>query len=540
MRQEHGKVHDAGAGRGRRLNWEGLEKNIKYKGLVCAWQKSRAFGTKLGCRVQDLHSSTRSVALSAVLKVHGGPPRLVPRFLREEHSMTDYTAPAGRVLAIDDEADVLDAYETILAKQDIRVTKAETLDDGMRMAISRPFDVCLLDRNIGYELGTEAIPELKSQAPGLRIIMATAHRDTDAAMEALRLGVDDYLVKPFSPDQLRISVARQIEARRLASKLAVLEHEVKSVSPIKDEISSKAPAMQQALAMAKQVAKTGANVLILGESGTGKNVLARAIHAWSPRREGNCVTVNCPSLNAELLENELFGHRKGAYTGAQDSSEGRVAQADGGTLFLDEIGDFPLALQPKLLRFIQDKAYERVGDAQTRQADVRLVTATNRDLARMVEAGEFRQDLFYRLNVVAITLPPLRERRDDIVELASGFLQRFALEYGCPARRFSDAAKSALRDYHWPGNVRELQNLVERAVILCAEDCLDRSHLLLGETDAATAASTAVGDDISLEQLERQHIERILARAETLDQAAQILGIDASTLYRKRKAYGLK
>jgi two-component system, NtrC family, response regulator AlgB len=455
--------------------------------------------------------------------------------------MPSQDLPDARVLAIDDEAEILETYEAILAPRKIRLTAAQTLDDGLRLAASRPFDVCLLDRNIGYELGTEAVPELKSQAPGLRIIMCTAHRDTDAALEAMRLGVDDYLVKPFSPEQLRIAVARQIEARRLATRVEVLEQEARPRRA--DEPVSESPAMQQALAMARQVARTGANVLILGESGTGKNVVARAIHHWSPRAGGNFVTVNCPSLNAELLENELFGHRKGAFTGAQDSAEGRVAQADAGTLFLDEIGDFPLSLQPKLLRFIQDKEYERVGDPVTRQADVRLVTATNRDLAGMSERGEFRQDLFYRLNVVAITLPPLRERREDVLPMARRFLQRFAADYGCPARRFADSAEQQLQAYHWPGNVRELQNVVERAVILCPQERIEPAQLSLAGGNAGVAApagGAAAGGEITLEALERQHIEAVLARAETLDQAATILGIDASTLYRKRKAYGLR
>ncbi|MCB1555242.1 MAG: sigma-54-dependent Fis family transcriptional regulator [Xanthomonadales bacterium] len=456
--------------------------------------------------------------------------------------MTESTPPTGRVLAIDDEPEILETYEAILGKQGIRLTKAETLDAGVRLAATRPFDVCLLDRNVGYELGTEAVPQLKDQAPGLRIIMATAHRDTEAAMEALKLGIDDYLVKPFSPEQLRIAVARQMEARRLSAKVAVLEHEAAPVPVADGELTSKSPAMQKVLAMARQVARTGANVLILGESGTGKNVLARAIHRWSPRHEAHCVTVNCPSLNAELLENELFGHRKGAFTGAQESSEGRVAQADGGTLFLDEIGDFPLSLQPKLLRFIQDKEYERVGDPVTRQADVRLVTATNRNLAALVESGEFRQDLFYRLNVVAITLPPLRERAEDVVDLARGFLARFARDYGCPAREFSDAAQQAIRAYAWPGNVRELQNVVERAVILCGDVRIEADQLSLGESEAGSAGNVraSIGADLTLEQLERQHIEAVLARADTLDQASRILGIDASTLYRKRKSFGLK
>jgi NtrC-family two-component system response regulator AlgB len=450
--------------------------------------------------------------------------------------------PSARILAIDDEPDLLDTYAAIVEAQGMRLTPALTLAEGLKLAATRPFDVCLLDRNIGYELGTEALPELKAQAPGLRVIMATAHRDTDAALEALRLGVDDYLVKPFSPEQLRIALARQIEARRLNRKVEALERDARVQAP--GELASQSASMQEALALARQVARTPANVLILGESGTGKNVFARAIHRWSPRASAGFVAINCPSLGADLLENELFGHRKGAYTGAADSSEGRVALAEGGTLLLDEIGDFPLSLQPKLLRFIQDKEYERVGDPVTRQADVRIVTATNRDLARQCELGEFRQDLYYRLNVVAITLPPLRERRADVLELAGSFLLRYAVSYGLPARSFEPAAERALSDYHWPGNVRELQNVIERAVILCGAERVPASLLTLASGPGASAIAAAAdsaraGGDISLEQLERRHIEAILARAETLDEAARILGIDASTLYRKRKAYGL-
>ncbi len=447
--------------------------------------------------------------------------------------------PNARVLAIDDDPDILDTYRAIVEALGMQFSAAQTVEAGLKLAATRPFDVCLLDRNIGYELGTEAVPQLKSQAPSLRIIMATAHRDTEAALEALRLGVDDYLVKPFSPEQLRIALARQIETRRLATRVQVLERDVGS--RINGEPSSDSAPMQQALAMAKQVARTGANVLLLGESGTGKNVVARAIHHWSPRGSGNFVTINCPSLNSELLENELFGHRKGAFTGAQDSAEGRVAQADGGTLFLDEIGDFPLALQPKLLRFIQEKEYERVGDAVTRQADVRLVTATNRNLDQMVTDGQFRQDLFYRLNVVAITLPTLRQRREDLIPLARGFLQRFAKDYGCPARELSNAAEQALLAYGWPGNVRELQNVIERAVILCPDPTIELGALNLGAArphPLATSAA-AIGSELTLEALERQHVEAVLASTTSLDDAAKTLGIDASTLYRKRKAYGL-
>ena len=446
-----------------------------------------------------------------------------------------------RILAIDDDRALLDTYAAIVEAQGMALTAAATLDEGIKLASTRPFDVCLLDRSIGEDIGTEALPVLAEQAPGLRIIMATANRDTDAALEALRLGVHDYLVKPFSAEQLRIALARQIEARRLSRRIKALEHAAAKQGP--GDLSSASPAMQEAIALARQVARTSANVLLLGESGTGKNVFARAIHEWSPRAKSGFVAINCPSLGVDLLENELFGHRKGAYTGANDSSEGRVALADGGSLFLDEIGDFPLQLQPKLLRFIQDKEYERVGDPVTRQANVRLITASNRDLADMCEQGTFRQDLYYRLNVMPIVLPPLRARREDIATLAEGFLLRYTAEYGSPARGFEPAAELALADYHWPGNVRELQNVIERAAILCTTEAVPRRLLSLESGPGASARddsdSATVGGQVSLEQLERSHIEAVLRRAETLDEAARILGIDASTLYRKRKAFGL-
>jgi two-component system, NtrC family, response regulator AlgB len=250
------------------------------------------------------------------------------------------------------------------------------------------------------------------------------------------------------------------------------------------------------------------------------------------------VTVNCPSLSAELLESEMFGHIKGSFTGASQTSVGRVSHADGGTIFLDEVGDFPLSLQPKLLRFIQDKEYERVGDPVTRKADARIIAATNRDLDTMVKEGQFRLDLLYRLNVIAITLPALRERTEDLEDLATGFIRRFSASYGMPARRLSSAALAQLQMYAWPGNVRELQNMMERAVILCRSEEIGTELLALGRSDS-TKHDVVPGAAISLEALERMHIERVLATSDNLDAAAKTLGIDASTLYRKRKAFKL-
>ena len=295
--------------------------------------------------------------------------------------------------------------------------------------------------------------------------------------------------------------------------------------------------MMAVLQTAKQVADTDANILILGESGTGKGELAQAIHGWSKRAKKSFATINCPSLSAELMESELFGHNRGSFTGATESTQGRVSQADGGTLFLDEIGDFPLPLQPKLLRFIQDKVYERIGDPQTREADVRILAATNLNLDEMAKNGQFREDLLYRLNVITLTLPALRERREDILVLAERFLARFVSDYARPARAFSDEARDALLSYAWPGNIRELRNVIERASILCPEAQVQVSHL--GLTLHEESNSPYVGAPLSLEELEKAHISAVLANSSTLDQAAKTLGIDASTLYRKRKQLGL-
>jgi len=296
-------------------------------------------------------------------------------------------------------------------------------------------------------------------------------------------------------------------------------------------------AIQHVRQMMQQVADTDASVLILGESGTGKEGVARNRHYHSKRRDGPFVPVNCGAIPAELLESELFGHSRGAFTGASESTLGRVNQADAGTLFLDEIGDFPLTLQPKLLRFIQDKEYERVGDPVTRRADVRILAATNLNLEDMVRDGRFREDLLYRLNVITLHLPPLRERSEDILTLADRFLARFVKEYARPARGFSDEAREALLNYRWPGNIRELRNVVERASIICPQERVEISHL--GMAEQPTNNAPRIGAALSLDELEKAHIGAVPATSDTLDQAARTLGIDASTLYRKRKQYNL-
>ncbi|MEL7936547.1 sigma-54-dependent response regulator transcription factor AlgB [Pseudomonas delhiensis] len=440
----------------------------------------------------------------------------------------------GRILLVDDEPAILRTFRYCLEDQGYSVATAASAAQAEALLQRQVFDLCFLDLRLGEDNGLDLLAQMRLQAPWMRVVIVTAHSAVDTAVDAMQAGAADYLVKPCSPEQLRLAAAKQLEVRQLTARLEALEGAQASQA---EQLESHSPAMTAVLETARQVAATDANILILGESGSGKGELARAIHGWSKRAKKSCVTINCPSLNAELMESELFGHNRGAFTGASESTQGRISQADGGTLFLDEIGDFPLPLQAKLLRFIQDKEYERVGDPVTRRADVRILAATNRDLASMVAQGAFREDLLYRLNVIVLNLPPLRERAEDIQDLAERFLARFVKDYGRPARGFSPASAELLRQYPWPGNVRELRNVIERASIICNQELVEPGHL--GLVEQAGAAVPRVGEALSLEALEKAHIASVMASAPTLDQAAKILGIDASTLYRKRKQYNL-
>ncbi len=444
--------------------------------------------------------------------------------------MDQTTDTGGRILLVDDEAAILRTFRYCLEDRGYTVVTAASASQAEAILQRQVFDLCFLDLRLGEDNGLDVLQQMRVLAPWMRVVIVTAH----SAVDTMQAGAADYLVKPCSPEQLRLSAAKQLEVRQMAARLEALEGEVQKRS---DALGSYSPAMMSVLETGRQVADTDANILILGESGTGKGELARAIHNWSRRAKKAFITINCPSLSADLMESELFGHNRGAFTGATESTLGRVNQADGGTLFLDEIGDFPLALQPKLLRFIQDKEYERVGDPVTRRADVRILAATNLNLEEMVREGRFREDLLYRLNVITLNLPPMRERPEDVVALAERFLAFFVKNYGRPARGFSDSAIAALRTYRWPGNVRELRNVVERASIICPQEMIEVSHLGLADQNINNAPR--IGEPLSLEDLEKAHISGVLSTSDTLEQAARILGIDASTLYRKRKQYGL-
>jgi NtrC-family two-component system response regulator AlgB len=369
----------------------------------------------------------------------------------------------------------------------------------------------------------------------MKVVVITAHGSIDSAVETMKRGATDYLTKPFTPSQVRLVTERVRQLRALEQRVAGLQGILGESNP-ELNLESNSPAMQRAVNLARQVARSDASCLLRGESGTGKGVLAKAIHWWSARAAKPFSTVSCPSLSSQLLESELFGHTKGAFTGAVRENPGRIAMSQGGTLFLDEIGDLPVELQPKLLRFVQDREYERVGEAVTRHADVRLVTATNANLEDLIRQGRFREDLLYRLNVVQIDLPALRDRREDIFSLAQRLLAQFKREKPAVVG-FSAEALETMQNYNWPGNVRELRNVIERAMILCQSEYIGLEHFPASFGPRST--SPGLGDAISLERLEEVHIRRILASTKSLEEAATILGIDLATLWRRRKKYGI-
>jgi NtrC-family two-component system response regulator AlgB len=450
-----------------------------------------------------------------------------------------------RVLIIDDEPNIRATLRAALEASGHAVEEAATGAKALALLENRPGDVALLDLRLGGESGLDLLGPLLEQSPRLSVVVITAHASIDTAVEAMRRGAFDYLPKPFTPAQVRAVLERIARVRGLRDRVDDLTERVRSEVP-EAELESPDPKFRRVVELARTVAPADAVVLLRGESGTGKGVLARALHAWSRRADGPFVTVSCPSLSPELLESELFGHAKGAFTGAVRDVAGKVAAAEGGTLFLDEVGDMPPPLQAKLLRFLQEKKYERVGETKTRTADVRIVAATNKDLEAAVASGTFREDLFYRLNVVELTLPPLRERT-DVDALADHLLGFFARRSGRRLSGFTPEAREALRRHPWPGNLRELRNAVERAAILApgpevgVADLPERVAGPRGPIGpgAGGEAQVEVGRPVSLERLEVEHIRRVLAAAASLDDAAHTLGIDPSTLYRKRKQYGL-
>jgi len=440
------------------------------------------------------------------------------------------------ILIVDDEPTIRLLVASVLKDEGYEVTAAATGEEALQLAARRHFHLIVTDLKMPGVSGIELLERVKREDPETCVILLTAFGTVEGAVEAVKKGACDYLLKPLAnPDELRLAVRRALEERRLSDEAVALRQAQAATFPF-GEIIAQDPNMQAALDLARSAAPADATVLITGETGTGKELVARAIHHWSPRADQAFVAINCAALPETLLESELFGHERGAFTGAVAQRRGRFELAHGGTLFLDEIGEMSPALQAKLLRVLQEHTFERVGGTKTITVDVRVVAATNRDLQSMVAAKTFRDDLYYRLSVFPIALPPLRERRADIVPLAEHILGGIARRMGKRIGGFSDEAVQALRDYAWPGNVRELQNVVERAAILCHGDRILADHLSIPRGPAGPAAGTGK----TLKDFEREAILTTLAECHgNRRQAADQLGIGLRTLYTRLREYGV-
>ena len=446
------------------------------------------------------------------------------------------TDPTASVLIVDDEFSVRDSLAHWFQKDGYRTAAAKDAQEALARLQEGGWDVVLLDVKMPGMDGLELLRRIHALDPEIVVIMITAYAAVETAVEALKEGAHDYVSKPIDPDELSHLVKKAVEQRRLRTENLQLRRKIDQLTAF-DRIVGDSPQMAKVLETVRSVAATDSTVLIRGESGTGKELIAQAIHANSRRRYFPIVPVNCGALPETLLESELFGHEKGAFTGAQFRRKGKVEMADGGTLFLDEIGTVSLKTQVDLLRVLETKELTRIGGTKPVKVDFRVVAATNQNLEKLVEDGTFREDLYYRINVVTIHLPPLRERREDIPLLAQHFLGKFSREMNRPFREIDPGALDLMVRYGWPGNVRELANAVERALVVGAPPAVHAGDLpvRLSENGGGGAA------DESLAAMEKAHVARVLARhGGNVTRAAATLGIDRVTLYNKIKKYGLR
>lgn len=440
------------------------------------------------------------------------------------------------ILIVDDEKNIRKTLSYCLESENHTVVAVANCQEALREGKRCSFDIAFIDLRLDGENGIDLIQPLITEIPWLKVVIITANATIESAVEAMRRGATDYIEKPFTSSQVKLLVRNLGHIRELEAELSALKEDNRRFSP-EALLHSSNPEMLRVLETLRRAAASEAIILLRGESGTGKSILARSVHHWSQRAKKPMMTVSCPAVPGDLLESELFGHAKGAFTGAVKDYPGRIAACEGGTLFLDEIGDMALAIQAKLLRFIQDKTYERLGESQSRRANVRIITATNVNLEQRVAEGRFREDLFYRINVISVNVLPLRERREDIMAIARDFFSYFNMINHKQIEGFDHEAEQALANHCWPGNVRELRNAIERAVILGTGKRITAGDL--PGTIVPVSGQPVVGDLVPLTTIEEQHIRKVLQKAPSLQEAANILGIDQATLWRRRKTYGI-
>ncbi|MBI4797601.1 MAG: sigma-54-dependent Fis family transcriptional regulator [Desulfarculus sp.] len=446
-----------------------------------------------------------------------------------------------RILIVEDDAVARRNLQHILEKGgEYLIEPAGGGAEALQKLARGSYHLVMTDLRMEKVDGMAVLAEVRSRHPDTEVIMLTAYASVDSAIEAMKLGAFHYIAKPYKIDEVRAQVAHALEKSRLKEELHQLRSELKAREGLGLVLGKNAKILKLVRTLG-QIAPTDCNVLISGETGTGKEVFARAVHYASPRAGGRFLAFNCGAFTEELLASELFGHERGAFTGAVATKRGLFEAADGGTIFLDEIGDMPTPMQVKLLRVIQEKVVLRVGGTEPVRVDVRIVAATHQDLKKLVEQGRFRSDLFYRLNVVSLNVPPLRERKDDIPLLATYFLQKFAAQQNKNIRGISQEMMRALGGHHFPGNVRELENIIERAVALSTGEVLDVKDLPDELKETSLAGGVPEGGLPSLEEKERQYILWVLSQTRgNRTKAAEILGVDRVSLWRKLKRYGME
>jgi DNA-binding NtrC family response regulator len=442
------------------------------------------------------------------------------------------------ILVVDDEEVVRNSLVDWLQEDGYHVEAAENGFKALEMIREKPWDVAMVDLKMPKMDGLEVMEKAKQINSEMQVVIMTAYATVHTAVQAIKMGAYDYLIKPCEPEEISMLIQRLIESQELVKEVSYLRKELTKQYHFHDLIS-KSPKMLELFEFAKSVSKSNSNILILGESGTGKELLARAVHNEGLRPQGPFVPVSCVALPETLLESEFFGHEKGAFTNAVALKRGKFELADGGTIFLDEIGDISPKLQLNLLRALQEKEIVRVGGAAPIKLDIRIVAATNRDLKRAVAEGRFREDLYYRLNVISIEIPPLRQRKEDIPILVQHFIRKFNIELGKNVQKMSEDALLALMKYDWPGNVRELENALERAMVVARNAIISLEGLHLAPHILKT--DVVAHGDKSIKSVERQHILKILTETQwNIQRSAEILDIDRVTLYNKIKKYNLK